>query len=144
MSIRGITASQRAASAKRASKPAPESAPAPKRSWKRSSPAPSATPNRFFIKMPSGSRSSPTSALPTTATSSISWKLSMTSGGDREAEMETAAGKIVLVGAGGHASEVRAYILDLLCRGWQGRLLGFLDDNVPKGPHRGLEIIGTL
>ena len=58
--------------------------------------------------------------------------------------METAAGKIVLVGAGGHGSEVRAYILDLLCRGWHGRLLGFLDDNLPKGPHRGLEIIGTL
>lgn len=58
--------------------------------------------------------------------------------------METAAGKIVLVGAGGHGREVRAYILDLLSRGWPGQLLGFLDDALPKGPHGDLKIIGTL
>ena len=58
--------------------------------------------------------------------------------------METAAGRIVLVGAGGHGSEVRAYILDLIRRGWQGQLLGFLDDALPKGQNGGLEIIGTL
>lgn len=36
--------------------------------------------------------------------------------------------KLVIVGAGGHGAEVSAYVQDILARGWDGELLGFLDD----------------
>jgi len=52
--------------------------------------------------------------------------------------------RVVILGAGGHGSEIQAYILELLKGGWDGQFLGFLDDAVPKGRHRNLEVLGTL
>jgi sugar O-acyltransferase (sialic acid O-acetyltransferase NeuD family) len=51
--------------------------------------------------------------------------------------------EIVIVGAGGHGSEVRAYVAEL--RGDSGvRLLGFIDDNQAPGPWCESEILGGL
>jgi acetyltransferase EpsM len=52
--------------------------------------------------------------------------------------------KVAVIGAGGHGSEVQAYLKDLLCQGWQGILLGFADDCVPLGRHRNLDVIGSV
>ena len=52
--------------------------------------------------------------------------------------------ELYVIGAGGHGRELHAYIEDLRRAGWQGELKGFLDDGVPKGLHRGLEVIGPI
>jgi sugar O-acyltransferase (sialic acid O-acetyltransferase NeuD family) len=52
--------------------------------------------------------------------------------------------KVAVIGAGGHGSEVQAYLKDLLRHGWQGTLLGFADDAAPHGRHRNLDVIGTV
>jgi len=49
-----------------------------------------------------------------------------------------------VVGAGGHGLEVKGYIEDLLCAGWRGELVGFLDDTKRRGQYRGMEIIASL
>ncbi|MFB3778595.1 MAG: NeuD/PglB/VioB family sugar acetyltransferase [Bryobacteraceae bacterium] len=52
--------------------------------------------------------------------------------------------RLVVAGAGGHGAEVQAYVRDLAREGWSGQLLGFLDDGVPAGRCRNLEILGAL
>jgi acetyltransferase EpsM len=58
--------------------------------------------------------------------------------------MLTAACRVVVLGAGGHGSEVAGYIQDLVLQGWVGEFLGFLDDALPPGPHETLNIVGSL
>ena len=38
--------------------------------------------------------------------------------------------RLVVIGAGGHGREVFSYIRDVLEAGWQGELIGYLDDGV--------------
>ena len=52
--------------------------------------------------------------------------------------------EIVIVGAGGHGSEVRTYIRDLAAVKEGVRLLGFIDDNRAPGPWLRSEILGGL
>lgn len=52
--------------------------------------------------------------------------------------------KVIVIGAGGHAREVHAYLADLIRAGWDGELLGFLDDGLPPGMHNGLRVLGGL
>jgi sugar O-acyltransferase (sialic acid O-acetyltransferase NeuD family) len=59
-------------------------------------------------------------------------------------EAMTTADKLVVVGAGGHGSEVQAYIRDLAAQGWKGEFLGFVDDHAPIGRHRNVNVLGTL
>lgn len=40
----------------------------------------------------------------------------------------------MVVGAGGHGAEIGAYIDDLARNGWNGELLGYLDDDAVAGP----------
>jgi sugar O-acyltransferase (sialic acid O-acetyltransferase NeuD family) len=56
----------------------------------------------------------------------------------------TIVAKLVVMGAGGHGSEVQAYIRDLSLHGWKGEFLGFVDDPAPGGSHRNLNVLGTL
>ncbi|HUI56121.1 MAG TPA: NeuD/PglB/VioB family sugar acetyltransferase [Bryobacteraceae bacterium] len=58
--------------------------------------------------------------------------------------MQTAESRVVVVGAGGHGSEVHSYIQDLVVHGWRGEFLGFVDDLHPRGRHRTLDIIASL
>jgi len=58
--------------------------------------------------------------------------------------MPSATQRLVIFGAGGHGSEVQAYVRDLIGRGWNGELLGFIDDAVPQGLHGNLSVIGDL
>src|SRR5262249_33594836 len=52
--------------------------------------------------------------------------------------------EIVIVGAGGHGSEVRAYMADLAGTKEPVRLLGFIDDNRQRGPWLESEVLGGL
>lgn len=52
--------------------------------------------------------------------------------------------RLVVVGAGGHGSEVMNYIQSLVRSGWDGQLLGFLDDGAPLGPYRNVHVLGGL
>lgn len=52
--------------------------------------------------------------------------------------------ELYVIGAGGHGREVHAYIQDLSLAGWQGKLMGFLDDGVPEGVHGRLEVLGPI
>jgi acetyltransferase EpsM len=58
--------------------------------------------------------------------------------------MLTAVCRVVVLGAGGHGSEVAGYIQDLVVHGWGGEFLGFLDDKQPPGLHDTLNIVGSL
>jgi len=58
--------------------------------------------------------------------------------------LKSSKARVVIVGAGGHGSEIQAYMRELLRDGWDGQFLGFVDDAVPKGRHRNLEVLGTL
>jgi acetyltransferase EpsM len=58
--------------------------------------------------------------------------------------MPTADSRVVVVGAGGHGSEVYAYIRHLTQHGWAGEFLGFLDDSLPPGVHGTLPVLGSL
>jgi sugar O-acyltransferase (sialic acid O-acetyltransferase NeuD family) len=51
--------------------------------------------------------------------------------------------ELYIVGAGGHATELHSYLLDLQHAGWPGKLRGCLDDNVPPGTYGRLEVLGT-
>jgi sugar O-acyltransferase (sialic acid O-acetyltransferase NeuD family) len=51
---------------------------------------------------------------------------------------------VVIIGAGGHGSEVRSYLCDLINAGRPLRLVGFIDDRLPVGPLLGSEILGGL
>jgi sugar O-acyltransferase (sialic acid O-acetyltransferase NeuD family) len=50
----------------------------------------------------------------------------------------------VVFGAGGHAAEIRGYVLELIRRGWDGELLGFLDDGLEPGVHKNLQVLGPI
>ena len=51
---------------------------------------------------------------------------------------------IVIVGAGGHGSELASYLHDLTARGDRLTLLGFADEGKSPGPWAGSRIIGDL
>jgi sugar O-acyltransferase (sialic acid O-acetyltransferase NeuD family) len=51
---------------------------------------------------------------------------------------------VVIIGAGGHGSEVHSYLHDLVNAGQPLRLVGFIDDRLPVGPLLGSEILGGL
>src|SRR5439155_26317634 len=51
---------------------------------------------------------------------------------------------LLIIGAGGHGSEVRAYIEALTATQRRLRLLGFIDDNRTRGTWRGTEVSGRL
>jgi sugar O-acyltransferase (sialic acid O-acetyltransferase NeuD family) len=51
---------------------------------------------------------------------------------------------LVVIGAGGHASEVCAYVGDLVKAGEPIRLLGCIDDHKPAGSHGGLDVLGDF
>ena len=55
-----------------------------------------------------------------------------------------AARWLVIVGAGGHGSELWSYVQDLMVAGEEIDLLGFVDDAVPPGPMGSTEILGDL
>lgn len=52
--------------------------------------------------------------------------------------------RLAVLGAGGHATEIRGYVLELIRRGWDGELLGFLDDAIEPGVHRNLQVLGPI
>ena len=52
--------------------------------------------------------------------------------------------EIVLIGGGGHGAELCSYFADLAAAGWNGRLLGVLDDGKPAGPWLESQILGPL
>jgi|SRR5579871_640393 len=52
--------------------------------------------------------------------------------------------RVVIIGAGGHARELYAYVDDLIRTGWEGKLLGFLDDGLSPGKHGSLEVLGAI
>jgi sugar O-acyltransferase (sialic acid O-acetyltransferase NeuD family) len=52
------------------------------------------------------------------------------------------ADRVVIVGAGGHGAELASYVGDIIRNGWDGQLLGFLDD--AGAPPRGMSLLGTL
>lgn len=58
--------------------------------------------------------------------------------------MERSEIPVVVIGAGGHGSEVYTYILDLVRGGEQLRFVGFVDDTKPIGPFGDTEILGDL
>jgi acetyltransferase EpsM len=58
--------------------------------------------------------------------------------------MRSTDSRVVVIGAGGHGSEVNTYIADLIRTGWPGEIVGFFDDMQPKGWHRGMEILGCI
>ena len=51
---------------------------------------------------------------------------------------------IYILGAGGHGRELSSYMADLQFAGWEGRLLGYLDDGIEPGRHGRLQVLGTI
>src|SRR5437016_951847 len=51
---------------------------------------------------------------------------------------------LVIIGAGGHGSEIRAYIENSAAANGHMRFLGFIDDHRVKGPWLGTEVLGGL
>jgi sugar O-acyltransferase (sialic acid O-acetyltransferase NeuD family) len=51
-------------------------------------------------------------------------------------------GNLVIVGAGGHGSELYSYTLDITRAGGAVNLIGFLDDHRPAGPWEGADVLG--
>src|SRR6266508_2856434 len=49
---------------------------------------------------------------------------------------------LVIIGAGGHGSELCAYIQDIKAQGDSVELAGFIDENKPPGDWNGFEILG--
>lgn len=56
----------------------------------------------------------------------------------------TAAVDLYILGGGGHGRELHSYIQDLERAGWNGRLRGYLDDNLPAGTHGRIEVAGSI
>ncbi len=52
--------------------------------------------------------------------------------------------RIVIIGAGGHGSELHSYIQDLQAKGEEIELIGFIDDNRPIGDWNSSRILGPL
>jgi acetyltransferase EpsM len=57
-------------------------------------------------------------------------------------EMTITETKIIIIGAGGHGSELYSYILDLTTQGEQVQMLGFVDDHKPAGSWGTTRILG--
>ena len=51
---------------------------------------------------------------------------------------------ILIIGAGGHGSEIHSYIQDLTIQDNGLRLIGFIDEHKASGPWQGTEILGDL
>jgi acetyltransferase EpsM len=51
--------------------------------------------------------------------------------------------RLIIVGAGGHGAEIGAYIADVTRNGWNGELLGYLDDQAVSSPAAG-PLLGKL
>src|SRR5262249_8075229 len=51
---------------------------------------------------------------------------------------------LIIVGAGGHGSEVRDYVRSLQDADRDIELLGFVDDDKPSGPWLGTEVLGPV
>jgi acetyltransferase EpsM len=51
--------------------------------------------------------------------------------------------RLVIVGAGGHGRELRGYVHDIIRDGWDGELLGHLDD-APASQGGGMWVLGAL
>lgn len=52
--------------------------------------------------------------------------------------------ELYIIGAGGHAREVHAYIEELRRQGWNGTLRGCLDDHLAPGVYGRLEVLGGI
>ena len=52
--------------------------------------------------------------------------------------------QIIIIGAGGHGKEVCAYLDDWVRQGAKVQLVGFIDEEKPKGPFGGSTILGDL
>src|SRR5437763_1720989 len=52
--------------------------------------------------------------------------------------------EVIIIGAGGHGSELYSYIQDLATQKEALRLVGFVDENKPRGPWGGAEILGRF
>ena len=52
--------------------------------------------------------------------------------------------EIIIIGAGGHGSEVYSYVQDLAALNPCLRVVGFVDENKPRGPWMGTEILGNF
>lgn len=52
--------------------------------------------------------------------------------------------RVLIIGAGGHGSELVSYLQDLKTREPWLEVMGVLDDNKPRGPWKHSEIVGTL
>ena len=52
--------------------------------------------------------------------------------------------RVVIIGAGGHGSELQSYLMDLHKLGEPITLLGFVDDNRTPGTWNGSQILGNL
>ncbi len=53
-------------------------------------------------------------------------------------------GGVILIGAGGHGSELASYVQDLIARGEKIRVVGFVDENKPPGRFHGSKILGDF
>ncbi len=51
---------------------------------------------------------------------------------------------LVIIGAGGHGSELQSYVGDLIAAGERIRALGFLDDQKPRGTWGATEVLGGV
>jgi acetyltransferase EpsM len=51
---------------------------------------------------------------------------------------------LYVMGAGGHARELHAYLADLSRAGWKGTLKGFLDDSLTPGVYGRIEALGPI
>jgi acetyltransferase EpsM len=51
---------------------------------------------------------------------------------------------IIIIGAGGHGSELASYVREIATLDGSLRLLGFVDDNRPRGKFCGVEVLGGL
>jgi sugar O-acyltransferase (sialic acid O-acetyltransferase NeuD family) len=56
----------------------------------------------------------------------------------------TSVPELYVIGAGGHGTELHAYLEDLRCAGWRGQLKGYLDDVLARGRHGRLEVVGPI
>ena len=56
----------------------------------------------------------------------------------------TRACRLVIVGSGGHGSELQSYLADLRNHGATAELLGFIDDHRPAGKWNGTDVLGDL
>jgi sugar O-acyltransferase (sialic acid O-acetyltransferase NeuD family) len=51
---------------------------------------------------------------------------------------------LYIVGAGGHGRELHAYVSNLLAKGWNGCLRGYLDDGLAPGVYGRLNVLGPV